>query len=46
MSNGDGKFRLVTRSDFDELVCAVLLRELDVNQFLTRHRIQILVTLC
>jgi hypothetical protein len=46
MSNGDGKFRLVTRSDFDGLVCAVLLRELDVNQFLTRHRIQILVTLC
>lgn len=30
MSNDDGKFRLVTRSDFDGLVCAVLLRELDV----------------
>lgn len=26
----DDKFRLVTRSDFDGLVCAVLLRELDV----------------
>ncbi len=30
MSNEDDKFRLVTRSDFDGLVCAVLLRELDV----------------
>jgi nanoRNase/pAp phosphatase (c-di-AMP/oligoRNAs hydrolase) len=30
MSNDDAKFRLVTRSDFDGLVCAVLLRELDV----------------
>ena len=30
MSNDDDKFRLVTRSDFDGLVCAVLLRELDV----------------
>jgi len=27
---GDKKFRLVTRSDFDGLVCAVLLRELDI----------------
>lgn len=26
----DGKFRLVTRSDFDGLVCAVLLKELDL----------------
>lgn len=26
----DGKFRLITRSDFDGLVCAVLLRELDL----------------
>lgn len=26
----DGKFRLVTRSDFDGLVCAVLLKELDM----------------
>ncbi|MEI8396001.1 MAG: exopolyphosphatase [Rhodospirillaceae bacterium] len=26
----EGKFRLVTRSDFDGLVCAVLLRELDL----------------
>lgn len=26
----DGKFRLVTRSDFDGLVCAVLLREHDI----------------
>lgn len=31
MSNDDDKFRLVTRSDFDGLVCAVLLRELDVT---------------
>jgi len=31
LKEGDsGKFRLVTRSDFDGLVCAVLLRELDV----------------
>ncbi len=31
LDEGDsGKFRLVTRSDFDGLVCAVLLRELDV----------------
>jgi nanoRNase/pAp phosphatase (c-di-AMP/oligoRNAs hydrolase) len=30
MSNDDDKFRLVTRSDFDGLVCAVLLRDLDV----------------
>jgi len=30
MSNEDDKFRLVTRSDFDGLVCAVLMRELDV----------------
>ncbi|MDB5893240.1 MAG: exopolyphosphatase [Rhodoferax sp.] len=27
---GAGKFRLVTRSDFDGLVCAVLLNELDI----------------
>ena len=26
----NGKFRLVTRSDFDGLVCAVLLREMDL----------------
>ena len=26
----DPKFRLVTRSDFDGLVCAVLLNELDL----------------
>jgi hypothetical protein len=26
----DGKFRLVTRSDFDGLVCAVLLKDLDL----------------
>ena len=26
----EGKFRLVTRSDFDGLVCAVLLRQLDI----------------
>lgn len=26
----EGKFRLITRSDFDGLVCAVLLRELDM----------------
>lgn len=26
----DGKYRLITRSDFDGLVCAVLLRELDM----------------
>ncbi len=30
MANDEHKFRLVTRSDFDGLVCAVLLRELDV----------------
>jgi nanoRNase/pAp phosphatase (c-di-AMP/oligoRNAs hydrolase) len=29
-SMAEGKFRLVTRSDFDGLVCAVLLRELDL----------------
>jgi len=27
---GEGKYRLVTRSDFDGLVCAVLLKELDL----------------
>ena len=27
---GQGKFRLVTRSDFDGLVCAVILKELDL----------------
>ena len=26
----DKKFRLITRSDFDGLVCAVLLKELDM----------------
>ena len=26
----NGKYRLVTRSDFDGLVCAVLLREIDL----------------
>ena len=26
----DDRFRLVTRSDFDGLVCAVLLKELDL----------------
>ena len=31
----EGKFRLVTRSDFDGLVCAVLLRELDVIDDIT-----------
>jgi nanoRNase/pAp phosphatase (c-di-AMP/oligoRNAs hydrolase) len=30
MMMSEGKFRLVTRSDFDGLVCAVLLRELDI----------------
>ena len=30
MSDDEHKFRLVTRSDFDGLVCAVLLRELNV----------------
>jgi len=30
MADDEGKFRLVTRSDFDGLVCAVLLKELDV----------------
>ncbi|QIZ73490.1 exopolyphosphatase [Oxynema aestuarii] len=30
MSPTDGKYRLVTRSDFDGLVCAVLLKELDL----------------
>jgi len=36
----DQKFRLVTRSDFDELVCAVLLKDLgiidDVNSYIQR----------
>ena len=31
----DGKFRLVTRSDFDGLVCAVLLRELEMIEEIT-----------
>jgi len=31
----EGKFRLVTRSDFDGLVCAVLLRELDLIDEIT-----------
>jgi nanoRNase/pAp phosphatase (c-di-AMP/oligoRNAs hydrolase) len=31
----EGKFRLVTRSDFDGLVCAVLLRELDLIDDIT-----------
>ena len=31
----DGKFRLVTRSDFDGLVCAVLLRELEMIDEIT-----------
>jgi hypothetical protein len=26
----NGKFRLVTRSDFDGIVCAVLLKEMDL----------------
>lgn len=30
MSNNEQKYRLVTRSDFDGLVCAVLLKELDM----------------
>lgn len=30
MADAEGKFRLVTRSDFDGLVCAVLFRELEV----------------
>lgn len=30
MPTPDKKYRLVTRSDFDGLVCAVLLRELDL----------------
>ncbi|WP_378956026.1 exopolyphosphatase [Pelosinus sp. sgz500959] len=30
MENGDRTFRLVTRSDFDGLVCAVLLKELNI----------------
>lgn len=30
MSTNDRKYRLVTRSDFDGLVCAVLLKELDM----------------
>lgn len=30
MSDADSKFRLVTRSDFDGLVCAVLLKHLDM----------------
>lgn len=30
MSRNDRKYRLVTRSDFDGLVCAVLLKELDM----------------
>jgi hypothetical protein len=30
MSMQNGKYRLVTRSDFDGLVCAVLLREIDL----------------
>ena len=30
MSDDEHKFRLVTRSDFDELVCASLLRDLKV----------------
>ncbi len=32
MADDDGKFRLVTRSDFDGLVCAVLLKELDTRK--------------
>ena len=31
----EGKFRLVTRSDFDGLVCAVLLRELEMIEEIT-----------
>ena len=31
----EGKFRLVTRSDFDGLVCAVLLKELDLIDDIT-----------
>jgi nanoRNase/pAp phosphatase (c-di-AMP/oligoRNAs hydrolase) len=30
MANGGAKFRLVTRSDFDGLVCAVLMKHLDL----------------
>jgi hypothetical protein len=30
MAMSDSKFRLITRSDFDGLVCAVLLKELDL----------------
>ena len=36
----DQKFRLVTRSDFDGLVCAVLLKDLgiidDINSYIQR----------
>jgi hypothetical protein len=32
---GGQKFRLVTRSDFDGLVCAVLMRELDLIDTIT-----------
>ena len=28
---GEGKFRLVTRSDFDGLVCAVLFKEMEMT---------------
>jgi nanoRNase/pAp phosphatase (c-di-AMP/oligoRNAs hydrolase) len=35
MSAANSKFRLVTRSDFDGLVCAVLLRELDLIDEIT-----------
>jgi hypothetical protein len=31
----DQKFRLVTRSDFDGLICAVLLKELDLIDSIT-----------
>ena len=30
MSQSPGKFRLITRSDFDGLVCAILLREINL----------------
>jgi hypothetical protein len=31
------KFRLVTRSDFDGLICAVLLKELNLIEEITTH---------
>ena len=39
MPDQSGKYRLITRSDFDGLVCAILLKEMDLIDEITLQRI-------